>query len=110
MKSAAAVASVPDNACGAVEHPICTAPQSWRVVSNAVTWFMIRAATVTLPIKLQQWKCRMRLKSDATMADHCDECNNGILEMMVATIDGRKVVQSPNKTSPIVKVSPYIVV
>ncbi|KPJ09599.1 hypothetical protein RR48_13233 [Papilio machaon] len=92
MKSAAAVASVPDNTCAAVAHPICAAPPSWWIVSNAVAWFMIRAATVTLPIKLQQWKCRMRLKSDATMADHCDECNNGILEMMVATIDDHKVV------------------
>lgn len=33
----------------------------------------------------------MRLKDDdATTSDHCDECNNGILQTKVATIDGRK--------------------
>lgn len=42
-------------------------------------------ATVTPAIKWQQWKCRMRLKADATTPDHCDECNNGIHETMVAT-------------------------
>lgn len=44
-------------------------------------------------IKLQQWKCRMRLKDDATMRDHCHEYNNGILRTMVATIDNHKAVQ-----------------
>lgn len=33
----------------------------------------------------------MRLKDDdATTPDHCDECNNGILETKVATIGGSK--------------------
>lgn len=32
----------------------------------------------------------MRLKDDATTRDHCHECNNGILEAMVAAIGNSK--------------------
>lgn len=40
-------------------------------------------------------------KGDATTPDHCDECNNGILRMMVATISGHNAVQctAPAKTA-----------
>ncbi|PZC83144.1 hypothetical protein B5X24_HaOG208617 [Helicoverpa armigera] len=77
---------------GAVARPISHHQSSSPpIVSSAVACFTISASTVTPAIKLQQWKCRMRLKDDdATTPDHCDECNNGILQTKVATIDGRK--------------------
>ena len=90
MKIAAAVAVARDKRRGAVAGPSAiSAPPP--IVSSAGAWFTISASTVTPAIKLQQWKCRMRLKDDdATTPDHCDECNNGILQTKVATIDGRK--------------------
>lgn len=95
----AAVAEERDNGarCGRATHhdtaPHCAAAPHCQAAHsiNAVAYFTITTGTVTPAIKLQQWKCRMRLKDDdATTPDHCDECNNGILETKVATIGSSK--------------------
>ncbi|CAH2089667.1 unnamed protein product [Euphydryas editha] len=96
MKIDAAVASVRYNTHPAVADPITPRRIAVDSIERRCVLYDLGGDGNT-GNKIATMEMSDAAKGDATTADHCDECNNGILEMMVATIGKHKAHKVPRE-------------
>lgn len=97
MKIDVAVASVRCNRRAAVADPITPRRIAVDSIERCCVLYDLSEDGNT-GNKITTMEMSDAAKGDATTADHCDECNNGILEMMVATIGKHKAHNVPRET------------